>query len=145
MHNLIYLSAASYLFSDEELIDILHVSRSNNTRIGVTGMLLYCEGSIMQILEGEKDVLHRLFNKISLDNRHKSIITMIDFSVHERSFQEWSMGFKKISRKEWSDINGYLDVDKTDYLNRINQTQSSHIITLIKSFADVNRLSGINY
>lgn len=133
------------MFSDEELTDILYVSRSNNTRIGVTGMLLYCEGSIMQILEGEEDVLHTLFNKISVDNRHKNIIKMIDFSVKERSFQEWSMGFKKISHQDWSDINGYFNLDNTDFLNRIGVTQSTHIITLIKSFADVNMLSSINY
>src|ERR1700712_2972875 len=119
MHNLIYLSSASYLFSDEELIDILNKSRLNNTRLNITGLLLYNEGSILQILEGEKDVLQTLFETISKDVRHKSILKMIDSSINERSFQEWSMGFKQISKSDWNTLQGYLNLENKDELKRI--------------------------
>ena len=50
----VYVSSAVDLFSDEELLKLLDVSRKNNQALDVTGMLLYKGGNFMQFLEGEK-------------------------------------------------------------------------------------------
>ncbi|MEO8861690.1 MAG: BLUF domain-containing protein [Ginsengibacter sp.] len=141
MHTLIYLSASSSLFSNEEIIDILNTSRLNNSRLDITGLLLYHEGSILQILEGEKEVIHALFNKISLDSRHKGVIKVLDNNIKERSFADWSMGFKQISNYDWSELKGYLDIDNDKKFSQITNSGSSHVITMIRSFSNVNRLS----
>jgi len=141
MHTLIYLSASSSLFSNEEIIDILNTSRSNNLRLNITGLLLYHEGSILQILEGEREVIYALFNKIGLDKRHKSIIKLLDKNIKERSFADWSMGFKQISNHDWSELKGYLDIDNDKKLPQITDSASHDVITLITSFSNVNRLN----
>jgi Sensors of blue-light using FAD len=93
MYQLIYVSSARELFSKEELLSILKKSRENNTRVGVTGLLLYKEGNIMQLLEGEKTVVDRIFNRVSEDDRHFNVITLFRGEVPEREFPDWSMGF----------------------------------------------------
>jgi len=140
MHTLIYLSASSSLFSDEEIVDILSTSRSNNLRLNITGLLLYHEGSILQILEGEREVIYALYNKIRLDRRHKSVIKLLDKNIDERSFADWSMGFKQISNHDWSELKGILNISKDKTLSQLTNSVSSDVITLIKSFYNVNQL-----
>lgn len=140
MHTLIYLSASSSLFSHDDIIQILQTSRTNNEQLDITGLLLYHEGSILQILEGEKERLYTLYNKIRLDRRHKGVIKMIDSPINERSFGDWSMGFKQISNHDWSELKGYLDIDNNNKLSQISKSVSEDVVTMIKSFGNVNQL-----
>jgi hypothetical protein len=140
MHLMVYLSSASYLFSDEELMDILTKSRLNNSRLGITGLLLYCDGSILQILEGEKEILITLYNTISRDIRHKGVIKMIDKNITERSYSNWAMGFKRISNNDWSKLNGYFNLNNKGKFDELTSTGNSQVITMINSFANVNML-----
>lgn len=141
MHTLIYSSASSSLFSNEEITDILNKSRSNNLKLNITGLLLYHEGSILQILEGEREVIYSLFNKIRLDERHKSIIKLLDKNIKERSFPDWSMGFKQISDHDWSELKGHFEIGNDKKLPQITNSGSHDVITLIKSFSNVNGLT----
>ena len=54
MHQLVYVSAASWAMSNAELNEILDVSRRNNRQSGVTGMLLHLDRGFLQVLEGPK-------------------------------------------------------------------------------------------
>ncbi|HSM42684.1 MAG TPA: BLUF domain-containing protein, partial [Afifellaceae bacterium] len=54
MYCLVYVSAAHHLMGDDELTEILETSRARNAAAGITGMLLYKDGSFMQLLEGAK-------------------------------------------------------------------------------------------
>ena len=113
MHQIIYVSAATHLFSDQELLDLLSHSRESNQRCGVTGMLLYKEGDFMQVIEGEQDVIRRLFERISLSKRHSMVTVLADAPVQERAFADWSMGFRNLSPQDVSQTPGF-----TDFLNR---------------------------
>ncbi|MEO5977941.1 MAG: BLUF domain-containing protein [Chryseolinea sp.] len=139
MHTLIYLSASSTLYSKEDIIDILKKSRSNNLALKVTGLLLYHEGSIIQILEGEEEVVRALYDKIRLDSRHKSMIKMLDKSISDRSFADWSMGFKQISDDDWSELNAFLDVENKINPPPITDSRSADVVSLITSFYNTNR------
>ena len=95
---LIYVSSAVNLMNDEELLYLLGQCREGNRELGITGMLLYKEGNLMQMLEGEKPVVLDLYETIKKDPRHKDIITiMMDDSEH-RVFDQWSMGFRNMDR-----------------------------------------------
>lgn len=141
MHVLTYISAASNLFSNDDLVDILTKSRLNNTRLGITGLLLYHEGSILQILEGEKEIIEDLFKKLKGDPRHKSVIKMFDRNVEQRSFPDWSMGFKQVSNEDWSSLEGYLNLANKEAVNQNAELRSNDMMTLIKSFENVNQLN----
>ncbi len=64
---LVYISAASYPYMDEELKNILLKSRQNNEARKITGLLLYHDGSIIQVLEGEKEQVLSIYQTISHD------------------------------------------------------------------------------
>ena len=60
MFHLVYVSSAVRPFSKSELVELLNVTRDNNSRLGVTGMLLYRDGNFMQVLEGGEPVVRAL-------------------------------------------------------------------------------------
>lgn len=107
MYQLIYVSSATALFSKEELISILKKSRENNVRLGVTGLLLYKEGNIMQLLEGDKAVVDRIFAKVSEDGRHFNVITLFSGEVAQREFPDWSMGYHDLVSMEVRQTPGF--------------------------------------
>lgn len=63
IHELIYISAARHNFTEEELQELLVKARHNNQSLGVTGMLLFHEGSFIQASEGEKGQVEKLYEK----------------------------------------------------------------------------------
>ena len=93
---------------------------------------------MLTVLEGEEEVVHATYDTISRDNRHKGLIKMIDFGIKERSFIDWSMGFKQISNNDWSQIEGYFDLANKEKFNLLVMSENKDIITLIKSFANVS-------
>jgi hypothetical protein len=59
-------------------------------------MLLYDEGSFLQVLEGETRVLSALFDVIGRDKRHHRVTTLLERETEGRQFGDWHMGFAAI-------------------------------------------------
>ena len=93
MLEMIYASAAVKPFSPTELTELLRKARIKNSRMGVTGMLLYDRGSFLQVLEGESDQVGALYEIISKDPRHERVVKLLESTITARSFADWSMGF----------------------------------------------------
>ena len=106
VHQLVYISASSHEFGDEELVHLLAVARRNNTALGVSGMLLYHEKSFIQVLEGDKVTVEKLFQKISTDSRHTESRVLFRGTVDASSFNDWSMGFYNSGKSNLSSIDG---------------------------------------
>lgn len=105
-----YISSAVALFTSSELAALLAEARAFNAEMGVTGMLLYHEGSFMQALEGEKSVVLALRERIYADPRHRGIITLDEQELQERQFGEWSMGFRDLTSATLRALPGYSDI-----------------------------------
>ena len=105
----IYASAANRVFETGELAELLRAARENNSRLGLTGILLHAEGSFFQVLEGPADVVDRLYAKIEGDPRHGQVTLIIREPIPKRYFDEWTMGFYKVSREELAGIAGVND------------------------------------
>ena len=97
VHQVIYSSAAVVAFSENDLSTLLLRARSNNERLGVTGILLHHEGSFLQALEGDEAVLDALFTTISRDKRHDRIVKLLARKIEQRHFSDWKMGFVAMS------------------------------------------------
>lgn len=104
---LVYTSTAVHRFSANELEGLLDVARANNSRLDVSGMLLYREGSFMQLLEGEQSTVEMLFDKITADPRHVGMTVVSKQFIAERSFPAWSMGFRDLEQE--FPIRGFSD------------------------------------
>ena len=113
MLQMIYTSVATKKFPPTELKDLLEISRRNNVRDGITGMLLYEDGTFIQVLEGDEETVESTFNRISKDPRHSKIVLIAKFELDHRSFNEWEMGFFDASGGQLLKLPGY-----TSFLSR---------------------------
>ena len=92
MKRLTYISNFSRSLSKKEIESIGNISQTNNSREGITGVLLSCNGIFFQILEGEEDRIDRLYQRILHDDRHNQILCLkSELNVPERRFPDWSM------------------------------------------------------
>ncbi|MBA6292523.1 BLUF domain-containing protein [Colwellia sp. MB3u-70] len=96
MFELLYTSISPAGLSEVELMRMLKQWRLKNQALDITGMLLYHDREIMQILEGEEDKVKALFQTILLDNRHRNIEVIYEGNIKDRAFSEWSMAFKLV-------------------------------------------------
>jgi hypothetical protein len=108
MNQVVYSSAAVVPFSENELTELLARARKNNERLSVSGMLLYHDGSFLQVLEGEASILAALFAAISSDKRHHRVVALLNREVDERHFGEWRMGFAAMTKLP-ANLPGYSD------------------------------------
>ncbi|GAB3294504.1 BLUF domain-containing protein [Hymenobacter humi] len=102
MHHLVYTSTATVLLTEADLHRQLSHWREKNARLDVTGVLLYSEGHIMQVLEGAADTIHALFDTIETDIRHRGVTKLADGPVSERAFADWSMRFRTVDLAEYN-------------------------------------------
>lgn len=103
MKRLTYISSFSRSLTKKEIESIGSISQTNNSREGITGVLLSCNGIFFQILEGEEDRIDRLYEKILKDDRHNQILCLkTELNITDRRFPEWSM--EVISLDENNDI-----------------------------------------
>lgn len=105
----IYCSAATTDFSPADLVALLAKCREKNSKAGLTGMLLYSEGSFFQVLEGDRPVVEALLEKLAEDSRHERITKLILEPIENRSFEQWTMGYSRIGKKELAEIPGLND------------------------------------
>ena len=95
---LMYASRAAAGVGPDELAAILRVSRAANPVHGITGVLCYSEGIFLQVLEGGRDRVNRLYNRIVGDSRHHGAELMLYEEISERRFAGWAMGQVALSR-----------------------------------------------
>lgn len=129
-----YMSKAVHLMSDHQLDRLLNKARIRNKKNNITGMLLYADGSFLQVIEGGERAVKDTFTLIQKDIKHKDIKILFEDTIESRHFSEWSMGFRRLSSD--SDMgmipgmNNFLEVSQPldEYL-----TSQPHSSTLLKN------------
>jgi hypothetical protein len=76
-----------------EIESILQSARRNNAPLGVTGALIFNSGVFAQVLEGPRQNLERIFERIQLDQRHADAHVLAFEVTPERRFPSWSMAY----------------------------------------------------
>jgi len=88
-----YSSVANPGLSIAEIDDIITEANQYNIIHDITGCLIYNNGYFLQILEGEKQLVMILINKIKLDNRHDHFTILSEGETNLRTFNEWAMAY----------------------------------------------------
>ncbi|MBD1384934.1 BLUF domain-containing protein [Mucilaginibacter rigui] len=137
MKNIVYISTAVKLMHENQLLDILHNARLHNAALNISGVLLYSEGTFIQVLEGKDSVIDALYSRIQADQRHKNVIKLIDEPIAEKSFSQWLMGFTVTDSAKTEKLVGYLksisDLDLND--------GKGSAVAAIKTFIENNQLA----
>ena len=75
----------------------LETFRKSNQANEITGVLCSGEGIFLQVLEGERSVVNKLYVDICKDQRHTDIELLHFEEVTQRVFYAWSMDYIPIS------------------------------------------------
>jgi hypothetical protein len=107
--HLIYSSFATVRLSQRDLLELLKVARARNEACGLTGMLLYRDGTYLQYLEGRRSDIEELLERLSRDPRHRDIRILKEGSAAVRLFPEWSMAYKNLAGLRSAHLPGYSE------------------------------------
>ncbi len=143
MYHLVYTSHAVRQLSEEDLIELLKESRLFNLEHGITGMLLYIQGKFIQVLEGSKDEVIQLFDRIATDPRHTRVAVISEGDSTHRIFKDWSMGFRRLTNAEASELSGFKDID-VFFAKKNIQEKSSLLLIFLKLFYDKNMVEYVD-
>jgi len=122
---LIYVSAALKLFAPAELRELLRLARIKNQRLDVTGMLLYHQGSFLQVLEGPASAVNPLLETIGEDQRHHKLMLLLRREIEARNFADWKMGFVDVAAQAQA-LPGFRDYFKShsSFLDLMGEPQT---------------------
>src|SRR6056297_2099575 len=112
MKDLMHIVYVSFSFKDLTEIDLENLLadiRKRNKLQKVTGLLLYNDGTFIQLIEGKTRIIKNLFEKIKNDKRHSDVVLLLDESIKKRAFPDWTMGYYKLNREQSGKIPGYSD------------------------------------
>ena len=132
-HRLIYESEAAENVTDADFRMIAMFSRMANQRAGISGLLLHCNGKIMQVLEGPQESVKELYSKIENDKRHIRVKLLMDTSVEKPIFSEWSMGFRPVKNME--QMEAFFELSKNSLEDAIPVQADNELRKVIGEFA----------
>lgn len=89
---LIYASRARVPISSEVIESILGSARKNNPEQGITGVLCYSDSIFVQVLEGGREQVNRIYGRLQHDDRHHDLVLLGYESIDERQYSSWTMG-----------------------------------------------------
>ncbi len=94
IHFWLYVSRATFAGGPDQIIqDIVGVSRARNTRLEVTGALVYSDRIFGQFIEGPAPSLVALRSSILSDARHEEVTTIADGRAELRRFGRWALAY----------------------------------------------------
>lgn len=135
LRQIIYMSTLAE-GAQSELPSILASAVKNNASCGLTGMLLYSDGNILQVLEGEEADLVAMYQRIERDPRHFGIFVLTDVDISSRQFAAWSMGYRALSAAELAAFPASEQFFKSKLPEIEQRVLPSAALQVLKTFAD---------
>jgi hypothetical protein len=113
---LLYASRAVDPIDGKMLETILEQSRSYNKEHGITGVLCaYEDGNgFLQVIEGGREEINRLYNTIVRDARHTDVVLLDYGEIGQRRFGNWRMGRIDLSKVNPSTLLRYSEKPELD-------------------------------
>ena len=97
MIQICYISTARPHVSFDSVDEILAVSRRNNNRDRITGLLLFNGKRFLQLLEGAPPLVEAAYARIQRDGRHFAVVKLSERRIEEREFGGWDMAFERFA------------------------------------------------
>jgi len=95
--SLTYTSLARLDLDSSDLEDIHRTARELNALDGITGLLVFNGTHFLQIIEGAKNAIDDLVERLRRDPRHSGFEVRDQHSIDARSFPDWSMELVRVS------------------------------------------------
>ena len=90
---------------------ILSAAQAYNQLHDISGVLCQGQGLYLQVLEGERSAINRLYARIVRDPRHQDVEMLQLEEISERRFAKWSMAFVDLSDRDPMIMMGHPEFD----------------------------------
>jgi hypothetical protein len=104
--SLTYTSLARLDLQASDLDDIHRSARELNALDGITGLLVFNGTHFLQIVEGAREAVDELLERLRRDPRHTGLEVRDQHRIAQRSFPDWSMELVRVKA-------GYFDAKET--------------------------------
>lgn len=104
--SLTYTSLARLDLQVSDLDDIHRSARELNALDGITGLLVFNGTHFLQIVEGAREAVDELLERLRRDPRHTGLEVRDQLRIAQRSFPGWSMELVRVKA-------GYFDAKET--------------------------------
>ncbi|APQ18159.1 BLUF domain-containing protein [Maribacter hydrothermalis] len=141
MYQLTYISTESTNMVATDLDEILAEARTTNFNKNITGCLVYYDHKFVQILEGEKNDIQELYEKIKCDKRHQSLKILWEGKVSKRYFSDWNMAFYYPSVINNTNKEEKRFLNNMKLLSQFSKTSTSPLLMFwntVRTFLDKN-------
>jgi len=132
-----YLSQATPNFASIDLVYLLEQCHLNNPKRGLTGLLIFGNNTFLQTIEGEKNTVEELIEKISKDKRHTKFQVLSKQSIEKRQYSDWAMGFEKLTAQTIAEVPQLQNFMLSDF----NPEYLSSNVSVIESLLERHRSS----
>jgi Sensors of blue-light using FAD len=106
---LLYASRTPKEIDNSVIESIISQSKAHNPGAGVTGILCYSGKIFMQVLEGNRREVTKLYNQIAADSRHSDVEILLFEDIVERRFSNWTMGQVNLAKVNPSTLLKYSE------------------------------------
>jgi hypothetical protein len=128
---LLYASQSAEAAPEGPIEAILQQARRNNPELGITGVLCHSGDIFLQALEGGRDSVNALYNRIVCDRRHRRVTLLAYEEILERRFAGWTMGLVNLSKVNSSTLLKYSEralIDPYAVSGRISAALTDELI-----------------
>lgn len=87
----IYASGATVPFSEADLTGLVRAAGERNAARGLTGCLVYYEGSFLHAMEGPAVAVEALWETLQADRRHARLLILERRALAAREFPAWPL------------------------------------------------------
>jgi len=88
-----YVSNACADLNNDELVQMIREAHHRNTADRISSILVHQDGQFLQVIEGPKNRVVKLLDKICQDPRHSDINIFFENFISRRNYPGWGMGY----------------------------------------------------
>jgi hypothetical protein len=135
MHRVVYVSRACPCVLSNGALEIATCAQDWNSAHEVTGLLLFDGERFLQAVEGPRQAVLPLMDRIGADRRHQLVQIVENRPVQSRLFPDWSMRFKHVGEQQAGE----------DFLSEVklatSRIENAQVQALFIGFATLGRRS----
>ena len=102
LYRLFYVSKKTVDLSEEQVDTLAERASVNNREHNIVGALCFNGNHFGQLLEGPRDEVYRLVDRIREDERHQDMLIVGEKPVRFRVFKDWHM--KRVRGMDFNEL-----------------------------------------
>ena len=119
---------------------ILLSAQAYNQLHGISGVLCQGQGLYLQVLEGDRSAINRLYARIIRDPRHKDVELLQLEEISERRFSGWTMGQVNLLKLNHSILLKYSEKPELDPYSVSGKVSMALLEELMATAAIIGRV-----